>query len=184
MSFWECFNTASCLEGWHRWLRLVGLSIALFATVSAFFAALIAFLLPAFIESRISFLTAPRHLTNSQKESLLSKLKQSKPDSAYFYAYVTSEESQTYAGELKAVFHQAGWKTHGPVLFTDDEVPPQGIAIIVENDHKALPDEEVAFNALQSIEVERLIYLVDSTNTDARKLTNSVTIRVGVRPKS
>ena len=180
----ECLNAASCLEGWHRWVRLIGLSFALFATVCAFLAALIAFLIPAFIESRISFLTAPRHLTDSQKESLLDELKQFKFNSAYFYAYVTSEESQTYAGELKAVFHQAGWKTHGPVLFADDEVPTQGIAIVVVDDHNALPDEQAVFKALQSIKVEHLVYLVDSTNGDARKLTDSVAVRVGVRPKS
>lgn len=149
-----------------------------------FLAALIAWFIPAFIEARISFLTAPRHLTNPQKESRLAHLKQVPPNSAYFYAYVTSIESQAYAGELKAAFHQASWKTHGTVLFTNDELPPQGVAILVGADQKALPDEQVASNALQSIGVENLIYLAEPESTDARKLTNSVAIRVGLRPKS
>ena len=184
MGLWECFNSASCLEGWHRSIRLTGLSMAVLATIFAFLAAIIAFLLPAYIDSRISFLTAPRHLTASQKESLLDQLKHFKSNSAYFYAYVTSEESQTYAGELMAVFTQAGWKTHGPVLFSTDEVPPHGVAIDVADASNQMPDELAAFSALKSIGVEKVVYSVILTPGDARKLTNSVAIRVGVRPKS
>lgn len=184
MGWAECFSTVSCLESWHRWLRLLGLSIALLATILAFLAASIAFLLPAFIESRISFLTAPRHLTDSQKSSLLAHLKRSDPFSVNFYAYVTSPESQTYAGEIKAVFHDAGWKTQGPELFADDGVPPQGIAVVVSENGHALPDEQATFDALQSIEAEHLNYAPEPEHSGLRRLTNSVTVRVGVRPKS
>lgn len=184
MNWGECWQTASCLEGWHRWLRLIGVSIGFLATFLAFLAASIAWFIPAFLESRISFLTAPRHLTSSQKQSLITQLTEATPNSAYFYAYVTSEESQTYAGELKAVFDQAGWNTNGPVLFTQDNLPPQGVAILLGADRKPLADDQVAFQALKSINVENLSYVVDLQATDARKLTNSVGIRVGVRPKS
>lgn len=184
MGLWECYDSASCLEGWQSYIRLVGLRITLCAAGLAFLAALIAYSVPAYIESRISFLTAPRHLTDSQKESLLDQLKHFKSNSAYFYAYVTSEESQMYAGELITIFRQAGWKTHGPVLFMDDEIPSQGVAIEVVNDSNPLPDEQVVFNALQFIKVQNLVYQVNPTPGDARKLTNSVAIRVGVRPKS
>jgi len=177
MSLWECYNLAICLEGWQRPLRVIGASFAIIA-------ALIAFVVPAFIESRISFLTAPRHLTNSQKESLLEHLKNSKSNSVYFYAHAASEEGQTYAGEILAVFHQAGWKTHGPVLFSTDEVPPQGIAIEVIDASKPMPDEVAAFSALNSIGIEKLMYSATPAPGDARNLTNSVAIRVGVRPKS
>ena len=184
MTPWECFSSAICLEGWQRTIRLIGLSFGVLATIFAFCAAMIAFFIPAFIESRISTLTAPRHLTDAQNKSLLVQLNNFKSYSAYFYAHVASEESQTYAGELLAIFHQAGWITHGPVLYSTDEVPPQGVAIEVINTSKPMPDELATFNALKSIGVEKLVYFAIPKLADARKLTNSVTIRIGVRPKS
>lgn len=176
MSPWECFNSAICLEGWQRSLRLTGLSLGVIA-------ALIALIIPAFIEKRISALTADRHITEIQK-SLLNQLNDFKSYSAYFYAYVVSEESQIYAGELSVAFRQAGWKTHGPVLYSTDEEPPQGVSIEVIYGSNPLPDEISAFTTLQSIGVEKLMYSKILAPGDARTLTDSVTIRVGVRPKS
>ena len=184
MSPWECFNSAICLEGWQRTIRLVGLSLGVLATIFAVCAAMIAFFIPAFIEARISTLTAARHLTDAQNKSLLNQLKNSNSYSAYFYAHVASKESQTYAGELSVAFRQAGWITHGPVLYSTDEVPPQGVFIEAIDNGKPIPDELAAFSALESIGVEKLMYSMIHAPGDARKLTNSVAIRVGVRPKS
>lgn len=100
MSPWECFDSAIGLEGWQRSLRLVGLSLG-------FIVDLIAFMIPAIIYKRISVLTADRHFTAIQN-SLLNQLNNCKSYSAYFYAYVTSEESQICAGELSVAFRQAG----------------------------------------------------------------------------
>ncbi len=112
MSWSSCWNSVGCLESWKESLTSLRTWSGLLAGGITLFVAIMTLVLWKF-DSRISVLAAPRHLTEWQKKTLLENLNGVSEASVYFWAYSTSDESQAYAGELKAIFGEAGWQTHG-----------------------------------------------------------------------
>lgn len=127
MNWAECWDSVSCLESAGRVLTSWGNRLAIFAGVIGLFVVVLKWFVPAYIENRISVLSGPRHFSGEQRFALQENIVNAPRGSVYLFAYLTDGESQSFAGELRGAFRDAGWTTHGPVLYTvEDEPRPRG----------------------------------------------------------
>lgn len=177
-----CWNSASCLEGWERSLRLTGLVVGL-VTLLGVFITVGGSIASYKIGERLAVLKAPRTFSPSQRQAIADNLRDKPSTSFWIKDYPPSPEASEYARQLEQILQQAaGWSigvSRRPFPTQAGEEPTTGITIMVDGRHAGTVTHGKNLEvALKSTQVEDVKLEIRETSSDPQ-VSTWVFIKVG-----